>query len=354
MARALEIKVGILVLLCTGLLFVFVWVLGDFGSGSGFVLHIDFDTASDMKTGAPVKVAGVAAGKVSRVEYWGGRRDEEVGRRVVVRITCTLDQAIGETLHENARLFISTQGMLGEKYIEVDPGSFDRPTLASGAKVVGEPPLRLEVLGQRLAKVSAAVSRILEDNEGSLSSLFRHADETMLVARKTVQDADKLIVDNRDTIARVLVRLDQTGGKVDRVVDSVQAGIGDGGAIRRSLGHVEAVTSAVRSDTTPMLRDTRQITGELRRYSTRLNAEPTAQVMLGQSGHKKVIGVIDRTDKTVANAASAVDDVKAVTANARKGKGTVGGVLMDNELFMDVKLMVKDLKRHPWKFIWRE
>jgi len=27
---------------------------------------------------------------------------------------------------------------------------------------------------------------------------------------------------------------------------------------------------------------------------------------------------------------------------------------MDNELFMDMKLLLKDLKRHPWKFIWRE
>ena len=158
MARSLEIKVGALVLLCSGLLFAFIWVLGDFGGGSGFQLHIDFDTASDMKPGAPVKVAGVAAGKVAKVEYWGGRRDEEVGRRVVVRISCTIDPDIGATLHENARFYISTQGMLGEKYIEVDPGTFERPVLASGAKMVGRPPLRLEVLGQRLAKVSAAIS----------------------------------------------------------------------------------------------------------------------------------------------------------------------------------------------------
>ena len=354
MARSLEIKVGALVLLCSGLLFAFIWVLGDFGGGSGFQLHIDFDTASDMKPGAPVKVAGVAAGKVAKVEYWGGRRDEEVGRRVVVRISCTIDPDIGATLHENARFYISTQGMLGEKYIEVDPGTFERPVLASGAKMVGRPPLRLEVLGQRLAKVSAAIARILEDNEGSLSSLFRHADETVLVAKKTMQDADQLIVDNRDTVKLVLDRLDQTGAKVDRVVDSLQSGIGDGGTIRRSLGNVEALTGTARRDTGPVLQDARKISGELRRYSARLNQEPTSKVVLGQRGHDKVIGVIDRTDKTVARADSAVADVKAITANARQGKGTVGGVLMDNELFMDIKLMVKDLKRHPWKFIWRE
>ena len=354
MARSLEIKVGALVLLCTGLLFAFIWVLGDFGGGSGFQLHVDFDTASDMKPGAPVKVAGVSAGKVDRVEYWGGRRDEEVGRRVVVRITCTLDAAIGATLHEDAAFYISTQGMLGEKYIEVDPGSFERPVLASGAKTVGRPPLRLEVLGQRLSKVSAAVARILEDNEGSLSSLFRHADETMLVAKKTVQDADQLIVDNRDTVKLVLDRLDQTGAKVERVVDSVHSGIGDGGTIRRSLGNVEALTGTARRDSAPVLQDARKISGELRRYSARLNQEPTSQVLLGQRGHDKVIGVIEHTDKVVAQADSAAGDIKAITASARQGKGTVGGVLMDNELFMDIKLMVKDLKRHPWKFIWRE
>lgn len=354
MKLSLEMKVGVLVLFCTGLLAAFVWVLGDFGGSGSFVLHADFETASDIKVGAPVKVAGVPAGKVSEVRYWGGQLDEKSGRRVVVRVTCNLDPLIGPTLHQDARLYISTLGMLGEKYIEVDPGDFDKPALADGASIEGMPPLRMEVLAQQLSKVSRAVTRILESNEDSLSGIFRHADETLLVAKQVAQDADRLIVDNRDTLKSALERVNGTAIKVDRLVDATLHGVGDGGEIRRSLRHVEGLTARIHQDSGPVLQDTRAITGELKRYSGRLNAEPTVQVALGKAGQDKALGVIDHVDRTLTQADAAVADVKALTGHARQGKGTVGGVMMDNELFMDIKLMVKDLKRHPWKFIWRE
>ena len=66
---SIELKVGALVFICAALLGGFVWILGDFGGGSEFVVHVDYPTASNIKPGAPIKVAGVNAGKVQLVEY---------------------------------------------------------------------------------------------------------------------------------------------------------------------------------------------------------------------------------------------------------------------------------------------
>ncbi len=344
---SIELKVGALVFICTGLLVVFVYVLGDFGGGSGHVLHVDYETASDIKPGAPVKVAGVNAGKVQNVEYWGGRKDPDVGRHVIVRVTVSVDVAVGATLHQDARFYISTMGVLGEKYVEIDPGSPSKPSLASGAKVVGMPPLRMEILAQQLTKVAGVVTRILETNEGHLTGLLKHADETLVATRKTVVHADEVILENRDGIKNIVSGLNGTTTKVDKLVSAAHNGIGDGSTVKRSLHNVESLTGRLDRESGPVLSDVKHTAANVKAFSGQLRKEPTAKVLFGEQGHQKIAGVITKADGAVA-------DVKAMTGQVRDGKGSLGGVVNDNELFMDVKLMVKDLKRHPWKFIWRE
>lgn len=344
---SIELKVGALVFVCTALLFAFIWVLGDFGGGSGHVVHVDYNTASDIKPGAPIKIAGVNAGKVQKVEYWGGRKDPDVGRHVIVRVTLGMEAAMGSTLHEDARFYISTLGVLGEKYVEVDPGTPTKPSLPNGAKVVGMPPLRMEILAQQLTRVAGVVTRILEDNEPHLAGLIKHADETLIATRKTVDHADQLILENKDGIKQVIDRVGGTSERVDKLIASAQSAIGDGGSARRTIQNAESLTGSLKREVGPILGDVKATTRNARVFSGKLQAEPTAKVLLGEAQHRQIAGVLSNAD-------GAVKDVKAMTGNVRDGKGSLGGVVSDNELFMDVKLLVKDLKRHPWKFIWRE
>ena len=47
-------------------------------------------------------------------------------------------------------------------------------------------------------------------------------------------------------------------------------------------------------------------------------------------------------------------DVQAVSTRVRSGHGTVGALLMDEEIYDDLQEMIRDLKHNPWKFFWRE
>ena len=47
-------------------------------------------------------------------------------------------------------------------------------------------------------------------------------------------------------------------------------------------------------------------------------------------------------------------DVQAVSTRVRAGHGTVGALLMDEEIYDDLQEMIRDLKHNPWKFFWRE
>jgi phospholipid/cholesterol/gamma-HCH transport system substrate-binding protein len=66
-----------------------------------------------------------------------------------------------------------------------------------------------------------------------------------------------------------------------------------------------------------------------------VNAADTAAAFLGRT-----IGLIE-------NAAAIVENIRA-------GKGTVGALLVKEEVYADIKEMVRDLKRNPWKFLWKE
>ncbi len=80
--RSMEIKVGILVIVALALFPWFMVALGDFQTTQGVSLRADFPASAGLKVGAGVKITGFTVGEVTDVQFWGGRLDEENGRRV--------------------------------------------------------------------------------------------------------------------------------------------------------------------------------------------------------------------------------------------------------------------------------
>ncbi|PIE06284.1 MAG: organic solvent ABC transporter substrate-binding protein, partial [Sorangium cellulosum] len=47
-------------------------------------------------------------------------------------------------------------------------------------------------------------------------------------------------------------------------------------------------------------------------------------------------------------------DAQSIVAHIKKGEGSVGALVMDEQVYDDLQEMVRDLKHNPWKFFWRE
>jgi len=125
--RALEFKVGLLIVVAIAVLGGFFVVLGNVSFGSGYQLFVDYDFSGNVQSGAPVKVSGIKVGKVEEVEFFGGAVDERTGRRVQVRLHVWLEDRVRDTVRQDAEFFINTAGVLGEQYLEIVPGSPDLP-----------------------------------------------------------------------------------------------------------------------------------------------------------------------------------------------------------------------------------
>ena len=62
-----------------------------------------------------------------------------------MRAKLAIEQRVKDAIHDDADFYVTTQGVLGEQFLAIDPGSPDKPLLDEGADVKGIDPPRLDL-----------------------------------------------------------------------------------------------------------------------------------------------------------------------------------------------------------------
>lgn len=325
--RSMEVRVGGLILAAVALLVAFLILLGDFSCRERDPLFVDFPNSGDLKTGAPVKVSGVTVGKVATVELWAGRRDAAHGNKPVqVRAHLNIDTDALRMLHEDARFYISTLGVLGEKYVEIDPGTPEAPALKAGDVVEGIGPLRLEVVGASATDTLDDVSAIIKENRQPLK-------EAIAAIGRLATTADAMLAENRASVKQAVDNLSQVTG-------ALATGTGDGGDLRGIVASLRGLADTLDRNVKPVAVRLPAIADRLDRVLTEggdLAAEARVVVSDVRPGIAGIVG-----------------DVRTLSRNAVDGKGTIGGLLGDREIYDDLIALLKDIKRHPWKLLLKD
>jgi phospholipid/cholesterol/gamma-HCH transport system substrate-binding protein len=335
--RGIEVKVGLLIFVALGLLAAFVIVLGNFSLSKGFAFAVDFDFSGNLQAGAPVKVAGIKLGKVQRVDYLAGRKDPKTGRRVYVRAHVWVEERVRGTVFEDAEFFINTQGVLGEQYLEIVPGTPGKRAVVPGDVLVGVTPPRMDLVVARLYEVLDGVTRLLREDKQSISNLLR-------AGTRAVKTVDVLLSENRGEIKRLLASLDKFTAEAGELIKNVRAGVGHPQRLRNLLASVEKTSTSI----------SRNIDGLLARTNRALDGVSRVTAAVGPDERKKIKRALDQLVKLGDRVYAVTGDAQKMLARLNRGKGTAGAFLVKDELYDDLKEMVRDLKRNPWKFLWRE
>lgn len=338
--RGLELRVGLLVAVCTGLLVAFIVVLGGISTAPTASVHLDVDTSASLKVGSPVRLAGVEAGKVRAISYRGGEVDPATGKPVWVRVTLDVATERLQSLNDRARFYITTQGVLGEKYVEIEPSREAGAALVDGVILQGEPPLRLEMMAARASRLLDVLTGVVTRNEAALEGLVRDAAATMSTVRAASEKVDALLAEGGPQVAAALGQLEAIEGELMTALRSVNTALGDGSELRTVVTRASQIATEVQAAVGPVVGDAR---GLMSRYD-RLGA--AAEALLGDA-RGDVLAILG-------SAKGVVGDVAGLLAKVKSGQGSLGALLADRELYEDVREMMKDLKRHPWKFIWKE
>jgi len=340
--RGLEFKVGLLILVSSAILVAFLFVLGNFSLRSGFTIHVDYDYVGSLQPGAPVKLSGIKVGKVKAVELFGGREDPAIGKRVQVRVTAWVEDRARDSIRGDAEFFINTAGVLGEQYLEIVPGKdWDHPpiqpdTIVHDEHFVHDPP-RTDLVVARLYEVLDGVSRVLHDDRDAIKHLLANG-------ASAVAEVNQLLVDNRAQIGDLIGGATALAREGKTTLTKLNAGLGDGRPVASLIASADAALVTAKSS----LQTLTPPASALMTDATRVTGLITEQRL----------GGVDRAIESAATAAgragALLDNANGAVTDLRAGKGTAGALLSRDELYSDLRELIRDLKRNPWKFFWKE
>ncbi|OPY83564.1 MAG: putative phospholipid ABC transporter-binding protein MlaD [Syntrophorhabdus sp. PtaU1.Bin153] len=138
---SMETVVGIFVvigLICVGYMTIKLGKLTFLGNDT-YTLYADFTSASGLRVGSPVEIYGI---EVGRIEDLTIDSDKQMAL-VEVRIKN------GIKVYEDATATIKTAGLIGDKFVKIDPGGSGE-LLSSGGRIVdtSTPPDIEELIGK--------------------------------------------------------------------------------------------------------------------------------------------------------------------------------------------------------------
>jgi phospholipid/cholesterol/gamma-HCH transport system substrate-binding protein len=341
--RGLEYKVGIMIVVSSAILLAFIFVLGNFSLRSGYTIHVDYDYIGSLQAGAPVRVSGIKVGKVEDVEFFGGKPDAQVGgKRVQVRVTAWIEDRARDSIRSDAEFYINTAGVLGEQYLEIVPGrDWDHPplaagTIAHGAPAVHDPP-RTDLVVARLYEVLDGVASVLRDDKDNIKHLLTNS-------ANAVAEANQLLVDNREKLGELIGNGADLAKEAKVTLTKLNTGLGDGKPVANLVADADGTLRAAQQTMTTLTPSAQALMTD----ATRVTGMITEQRI------DKAIDAADKAASAAGKAGGLIDNVNGMVTDLRAGKGTAGALLARDELYSDLRELIRDLKRNPWKFLWKE
>ncbi|MFZ2738156.1 MAG: MlaD family protein [Burkholderiaceae bacterium] len=204
-----ELLAGLFFFLGIFLLVTFVIILGG-NKGlaqSKFQVTVLYRNVGGLMEGAPVRLSGVNVGTVDRVEFLNREFD---GRRVAV--TLNILSKYRKQLENNLRFTIQTEGILGEKLIEIDVLR-EGPQVDLKNPVIGEDPLDVEDMAEVFAKAAesftATADQLNKIDVVGLSNVLEDSSQSLLITSRELNELMEELQEITKKTKRLLDRVEQ-------------------------------------------------------------------------------------------------------------------------------------------------
>ncbi|MFA5646397.1 MAG: MlaD family protein [Candidatus Ratteibacteria bacterium] len=353
-----EFKVGIFVLLGIIAFFVFIFSSGQ-TRGRGYEVRFVFNNVAGLEPGSAVRVSGFRVGDVKDISII---YQETPKLLVTVRLHSSVKVA------SKSMVTIRSTGIIGEKYVEIVPAplSGDR-LLAQGDLVEAVDPLPLERFmsaGEDILKNLDALLKatnsfvqdpalkrnIVDTMEGAkemltqTSGVLQEVRNLSASATLTIESAQKIMEENREKIGLLIADTDESVKNVSTFMVSATKNITETReGLLTAAGNIDKFFVRLGSEgVLSQLMDDTSIVPDIRHAMSGL--KETQVVMTDAIA--KLNALSDRLNVSAVQA-------ELILSQVRSGKGTVGKLLYDDNLYDAALGLVNDIRDNPWKLLFR-
>jgi phospholipid/cholesterol/gamma-HCH transport system substrate-binding protein len=207
-----EAKVGALVTSTVVIALGFAWLLGfknPFLDQNYF--YVTYNFAGGIELGSHVRLSGIKVGKVEEIDFFSpmpnqkvsikeaGSADKDNGLAYTpVRLKISVRKAALPGIRKNSNFYINLAGLIGERYIEITPGSIDSAQLLAGDTVAGVDPPRIDQLISQSFNLAGKIQELIENNKGDITKSIELLYKLSSNLNKTLEKVDQSKVLSKD------------------------------------------------------------------------------------------------------------------------------------------------------------
>ena len=138
-------------------------------------IQVIFGFASGLREAAPVRLAGVEVGLVKKLQVYMDKND---GGKTKVRVNVWIKDDIAIPVDSN--ITINQLGILGEKYLEIIPGT-SKDLIKDDGVVIGHDPVPIEKITERVDTLMTKIETTVDNvNNGILTDKNKKSLEDAL------------------------------------------------------------------------------------------------------------------------------------------------------------------------------
>lgn len=334
-----ELRVGLFVLAAVAVLATFIFYVT--GEGALFAREVELKTylpdVSGLKSGAPVRLAGFEVGTVKSVGLTDFRQDPT--RKAVVQFR--VREEFQDYIRDESEAFITTEGLLGESVLEIDP-SLTGNVLPPGGIVPGSQKGNIKQIVQNVDEITGDIRVLTADIRSAKGTIGKLIEDPGLYNRAhqaldEFQSLTQRAAAGEGTLGKLMVseelynQLKGTADTVDEVARDLRAGEGTLGKLIYDTAVYDKADSVV---------------GRADRIVARVEAgEGTLGKLITEEAlHEDV-------RQTFAN-------VREITRKINEGEGTLGRAANDprayenfNELTSEIRALISDFRKDPKRYL---
>ncbi len=260
-SRRYEIGVGCLMLGAVAVLAFFALKIGALAAfGPSIELTARFTDASGMQAGSPVSISGVPIGEVDGLEL--------EGNAAIVHFHVDPEAQV----RKDASVRVRARSVLGEKYLELEPGNASVPLAVDGDRIASRgDQVEIDELVAMMAPLVAAIdpeqvrgvmdrfSKKLEEDPELIDRMIANADRLLNNAATASDELPAFVADGRSTLAQtrstledvearaeeakpLLARADRILIQAEGVSEDLPALVAE---IQTAVGHTNAILATV-------------------------------------------------------------------------------------------------------------
>ena len=264
-----------------------------------------FESVQGLDDKAAVRVAGVRVGRVDGIHLQGRK----------ARVTLLLETDV--PLTEGAEASIANLGLLGDKFVELDPGPLGAPPLAAGATLPGKSPVSIDQALAKIEKIGDSLQGFLSGGGAGGGGL----GDLVSSIRQTSDELRAVIAENRQSLGGTVKNFERFSSTLAEEMPRLTS------QIERVLGQVDAVLAENRGNLKDSMGNIKEVTAKVQTAVDNLN-EITGKIARGEGTIGKLV-----------NSDEAHDELISALGSVQKGVDTLSDTLgRVSKLKLDVAL----------------